>query len=204
MTAMFPVRAAVREMTIQQALEWAFATEYARIDFDELGSGEFSRGGVDNLWILGKQHQLGCRIDGGGSSDPHPDAQIIAAAVEALPIEVGGRCMATVVAELARARSVPDWGQGDRLACVPNGYEVEALGSVWSWRTSQRKTRTMRGEMCRISYEGTARAKAEKRRAYLAWYGALLHLLSVLGRDVGLTRIFLVDGMPPLSPWKSS
>ena len=108
MNAMGPRRAAVREMTIQQALEWAFAAEHARIDFDGTGAHEFDRPGVDNIWILQRQRELGCRVDGGGSSDPHPDAQIIAAAVEALPIGVGGKRMALLVVECARARGAAD------------------------------------------------------------------------------------------------
>lgn len=198
-------RALSREMTIQQALHWAFAVEHAQIDFDLLGAKEFDRCGVDIIWIMQQQNRLGCRVDGGGNSDPHVDAQIIAAAVEAIPVEHGGRRMAMTMAELARTRSAPDWGDNEKLACVRSGYEdKERTGSLWVWRTRQRKTRQQRGDICTVSYTGTAKMIAEKRRAYLAWYGALLHLLWQLGRGGVLSHIRLVDGLPPQSPWKSS
>lgn len=213
MNAMWPRRAAVREMTIQQALEWAFAVEHARIDFDNLGAHEFDWPGVDNIWILQRHRELGCRVDGGGASDPHPDAQIIAAAVEALPIGVGGRRMALLVAECARARRVPDWQEDERRGIVPCGWDMTDAGE---WLASTRKldavtfrdrrgrTKTYRPVICPISYTGTAAVLARRRREYLAWYGALLHLLSELSWCSAFTAIRLVDGLPDLSPWNSA
>ncbi|SFY23347.1 hypothetical protein SAMN04244548_03184 [Paracoccus pantotrophus] len=210
MNAMWPRRAAVREMTIQQALEWAFAVEHARIDFDETGAHEFDRPGVDTIWILQRHRELGCRVDGGGTSEPHPDAQIIAAAVEALPIGVGGRRMALLVAECARARRVPDWGQRERFAVVPCGWDAtdtgftahEVKGDIWVWRDKHRIRRERRFPACPVSYTGTPASIAAARRTYLNWYGALLHLLSVLGYSSALSSVQLVDGLPKLSPWR--
>ncbi len=207
---MWPRRAAVREMTIQQALEWAFAVEHARIDFDEWGSREFDRPGIDNLWILQRQRELGCRVDGGGVSDPHPDAQIIAAAVEALPIGVGGRRMALLVAECARAGRTPDWRQDERRAIVPCGWDMTDDGewlagtrklNVVVFRDAKSRTKTYRPVICPISYTGSADVLAKRRREYLAWYGALLHLLAELSWCNAFTAIRLVDGLPELSPW---
>ena len=213
MNAMGPRRAAVREMTIQQALEWAFAAEHARIDFDGTGAHEFDRPGVDNIWILQRQRELGCRVDGGGSSDPHPDAQIIAAAVEALPIGVGGKRMALLVVECARARRVPDWRADERRGVVPCGWDMTDAGE---WLASTRKLdpvtyrdrkgfrKSYRPELCPISYTGSAAVLAKRRREYLAWYGALLHLLFGLSWVGAFTAIRLVDGLPEPSPWNSS
>ncbi|UFS64383.1 hypothetical protein LO749_09400 [Paracoccus denitrificans] len=213
MNAMWPRRAAVREMTIQQALEWAFAVEHARIDFDETGAHEFDRPGVDTIWILQRHRELGCRVDGGGTSDPHPDAQIIAAAVEALPIGVGGRRMALLVAECARARRVPDWREEERRGVLPCGWDMTDDGE---WLAGTRKLdpqtyrdrkgfkKTYRPEICPISYTGTAVVLAKRRREYLAWYGALLHLLYELSWCSGFTAIRIVDGLPDRSPWISS
>lgn len=209
MNAMWPRRAAVREMTIQQALEWAFAVERAQIDFDETGAHEFDRPGIDNLWILQRQRELGCRVDGGGSSDPHPDAQIIAASVEALPIGVGGRRMALLVAECARARRAPEWRADERRAVVPSGWDCtdhgfkahEVKADTWVWRDRHRNRREVRGMACPVTYTGSATVLAKRRREYLAWYGALLHLLSELSWCSAFTTLELVDGLPDLSPW---
>ncbi|UFS65288.1 hypothetical protein LO749_01590 [Paracoccus denitrificans] len=212
MNAMWPRRAAVREMTIQQALEWAFAVEHARIDFDETGAHEFDRPGVDTIWILQRHRELGCRVDGGGTSDPHPDAQIIAAAVEALPIGVGGRRMALLVAECARARRVPDWREDERRGVLPCGWDMTDDGEwlagtrkldVVTFRDAKSRTKTYRPEICPISYTGTAAVLAKRRREYLAWYGALLHLLYKLSWCNGFTAIRLVDGLPDPSPWNA-
>jgi len=108
-----------RAMSITDALAWAFLTEKAVLDFDQYGAHEFDRPGVDTLWIMAERHKVGVTVDGGGTSDPHRDAQVIAAAVEALPDHVGGRRMATQIAKLARAHSAPDWGQGDRISITP-------------------------------------------------------------------------------------
>lgn len=208
-------RQMVREMTIQQALEWAFAVEHARLDFDdEWGAHEFDRPGCDSVHKVAMRGILGCRVDGGGSSDPHPDAQIIAAAVEALPVEVGGRKMAVLVAEMARTRSAPDWSAPDQRGIVPCGWELTEDGT-WTAATRtlepvayryalKRETRTYRPVICPISYSGSAAVIAERRRAYLAWYGALLHLWSSLAPEYALTCTEITDGLPELSPWKGA
>lgn len=214
MTVMFTARTAVREMTIQQALEWAFATECARLDFDELGANEFDRPGCDIISVIQRRGALGCTVDGGGFSDPHPDAQIIAAAVEALPVSVGGRKMAGVVAECARARRVPDWREVDNPGIVPCGWELTDRGE-WTAATRKlpatsyrdirwRKDRPYTPEICPVSYTGSAEVLGQRRRAYLAWYGALLHLLSELSWCYGFEVLRLSDGLPELSPWNSA
>ncbi|QBX34604.1 hypothetical protein E4191_07680 [Paracoccus liaowanqingii] len=211
-----PITAAsriTRSMSVQDALAWAFLTEKAVLDFDQYGAHEFDRPGVDTIWIMAERHKVGVNVDGGGTSDPHPDAQIIAAAVEALPDALGGRKMATQIAELARARSAPDWGQGERLAITPCGWDwdndqgcfvagVSRTGSLWVWRDRHRNKREHKGDVCAISYTGTASMAAAKRRNYLAWCGALLDLWAVLRRDGVLDTITITDVLPPLAPWR--
>lgn len=203
-----------RPMSIQDALAWAFLTEKAVLDFDQYGAHEFDRPGVDTIWIMAERHKVGVTVDGGGTSDPHRDAQVIAAAVEALPVGVGGRRMATLIAELARARSAPDWGQVERLAITPCGWDwsdeegcfvagTAPIGSVWTWRDRYRHRREHVGRVCAISYTGTAAMTAAKRRNYLAWYSALLELWGVLRQPGMLDTITITDAMPPVAPWQN-
>ncbi|MCZ0962851.1 hypothetical protein [Paracoccus benzoatiresistens] len=210
-------QAGPRVMSIQAALEWAFLTEKAQIDFDQYGAHEFDRVGLDPLWRGMQMAILGTAVDGGGTSDPAADAQIIASYVETLPIGLGGARMATQVAELARLRSVPDWGQGERLAIVPCGWEpcgwdlekraaiftaaTEKTGSIWTWRDERSRKRVKTGEVCPVSYTGTARMIAAKRRNYLDWVGALLHLQASLRGC--LHGIELTDALPPMAPWRA-
>lgn len=203
----------IRTMTIQEALYWAFQTEKAQLDFDEYGAHEFDRPGVDILWIMAERHKVGVTVDGGGTSDPHPDAQVIAAVVEALSDDLGGRRMATQIADLARAHSAPDWGQEDRLALVPCGWDWDdeegafvagtaPTGSLWVWRDHRRHRREMQGQVCAVSYTGTAAMITAKRRNYLAWCGALLDLWAVLSRPGMLDTIEISRALPVLAPWR--
>ncbi|MBM3606668.1 MAG: hypothetical protein FJX25_18765 [Alphaproteobacteria bacterium] len=205
----------VRTMSVQDALSWAFLTEKAQLDFDQYGAHEFDRRGVDTLWILARRAEVGVTVDGGGTSDPARDAQIIAAVVEALPEPLGGRRMAMQIAELARARSAPDWGQEDRLGITPCGWDwsdeegcfvagASATGSQWVWRDKHRNKREAQGVVCAVSYTGTAGMIAGKRRNYLAWYGAVLDLWAVLRRPGTLDTIQITDSLPPLAPWRSA
>ncbi|MCO6363484.1 hypothetical protein [Paracoccus sp. 08] len=202
-------------MSITDALAWAFLTEKAVLDFDQYGAHEFDRRGVDTLWIMAKRHKVGVTVDGGGTSDPHRDAQVIAAVVEALSDHVGGRRMATQIAELARARSASDWGQGDRISITPCGWEwsdeegcfvagVSRDGSTWVWRDRHRNMHERKGDFCAISYTGTASMVAAKRRNYQAWCGALLDLWAVLNRPGMLDTIEITGAQPTLAPWQEA
>lgn len=66
---------AKRALSVRQALEWAFGAERASVDFDELNDGPPA---TDTIWRLMQRGLLGCRIDGGGRSLPHDDAEVIA------------------------------------------------------------------------------------------------------------------------------
>lgn len=200
------ITAATRTMSVQQALEWAFATEKAQIDFDQYGAHQFDRVGIDPLWRAMRLAEVGCVVDGGGSSDPHPDATIIAGAVEAvLP-----RKMALTVVELARARRPHAWEADATPRIVPHAWHMTDDGN-WTAETRKleevtfidRKSRVKRyrPEVCPIRYAGGARVIGEARRVYLDWYGALLEVATHLRRPNALLTIEITDDMPPLSPW---
>lgn len=195
-----------REMSIQRALEWAFGAEKAQVDFDATGAHEFDRVGVDPLWRGMQLAILGTAIDGGGTSDPHPDAQIIASVVESvLP-----RHMALTVVELARAGRVPEWNIDARLRVAPEAWSMRDDGTweaeardteLFEWVDAKYRRRKLQGQICAIRYVGGTPALGAARRGYLEWYGALLELMAVLGRGNMLQSIKISDQMPPMTPW---
>lgn len=202
-----------RQMSIQRALEWAFQNECARLEFDEIAESSGGvRVGVDMIWLLMQRGQLGCKIDGGGSSDPASDAQVIASIVAQMPPEHGGRQMAITIAELARGGMVPDWMPDASPAYHPEAVSQNQHG--WSARTEDsahlgargwqpverkgRKGRVLREPVlyCPVYVSPTGAQIARARRGYLAWWGALLWLRSELSRFMDISAT-----MPPLSPW---
>lgn len=215
----FPARPRRRAMSIQRALEWAFGTEHARLEFDEMGetSGNL-RGGVDGIWIMMQRGQLGCQIDGGGFSYPADDAEIIASAVAGLPEGWGGRRMAVLIAEHARAGITPDWMRDARPRYLPVETRTNRHGTfaatedarhlgVEGWPPQEhrgRKGRVVRRPVlyCPVYVTPTAREIAAARRRYLDWWGALLWIGAEL-RGLGiLGRIEITDAMPPMTPWR--
>lgn len=204
------LKRAKRELSIQRALEWAFAVEHARIDFDLTGAREFDRIGISPEYVLMQRARMGCNVDGGGASGSHPDAELIAAAVEALPEGCGGRQMAVLVAECARAGGAPDWRGDDRTRVVPMGWDLQPdgrwsaqvrQGEEYQFTGRQRQVRRGRTLFCPVRFAGGAASVAAARRAYLGWYGALLHLAHDIGREGYLSSIRVTDQLPVLSPW---
>lgn len=199
-------RTLVREMSIQRALEWAFGAEKAQIDFDQTGAHEFDRIGVDPLWRGMQLAILGTAVDGGGTSDPHPDAQIIASVVESvLP-----RRMALTVAELARAGRPPDWNVDAAPRVVPANWIMREDGTwegetrdtqLYQWRDSKYRQRQFQGRICPVRYVGGAPAIGAARRAYLDWYGALLELMPHLSAEGVLHSVKISRVLPPMTPW---
>lgn len=117
------------------------------------------------------------------------------------------------VADLAWARNAPDWGQGDRLALVPCGWDWDEeqecfvagtapTGSLWVWRDHRRHRRKMQGQVCAVSYTGTTAMITAKRRNYLTWCGVLLDLWAVLSHPGMLDTIEISGAMPVLAPWR--
>lgn len=200
----------VREMSIQRALEWAFRDECAQMHNDEvLESSGGVRDGVDTIYVLMQRGALGCKVDGGGSSSPAWDAEIIASTVASLPINYGGKRMAIQIAELARAGSEPDWMRGAQTRCVPVEWrnskhgphaKTEVVRTIeYVWRGRKMKRQDM---ACPVTYYPTATQIAARRRNYLSWYGALLWIRQELQTLNILSQVALTDAMPQLSPWR--
>lgn len=197
-----------RELTILQALEWAFATEHAALDFAE-DQGDNARPGVSTIWQIMMRGQLGCSVDGGGCSLPAADADIIASAVAALPPALGGKAMAVRVAELARAGTVPDWMPDARTRCLPRGWRNSKHGEFAQTDTGSTWTYTHRGRRvqhlascCPVRYSPTAHQIGAARRGYLDWWGAILHLQSQLRGLRALDGLRITSAMPPMTPWR--
>lgn len=206
-----PRGASARDISILGLIEWAFQRECASLDFDELASTAGERPAVSPLWMLMQRHNLGCKVDGGGRSDPHPDADIVASALAALPDARGGRRMGIWIAELARAGLRPDWMPGAVTRCVPvdrhknnHGWHAksEPCGSVKV--ISRGKLREVELRWCPVTFTPTAQQIASARRAYLDWWGALHDLRHSFRAYGGLTAWRVTEEMPPRTPWVKS
>ncbi|RBO54049.1 hypothetical protein DSD19_06190 [Rhodovulum sp. BSW8] len=200
-------------MPVRAALEWAFGTECARFDHDEIGAvGGTGWRSYGMEYVAIQQEQLGARVDTSpGRSWPHDDAELIATVVRnTLPWYA-----ATQVADLARAGRTPDWMPDARPRCVPVKWRetshgpraAQADGDTWRYRAGRGRHGAavveMRGACCPVTYYPTAGQIAAARRAYLDWWGWLLDLQAAL-RGAGLVSIEVTRAMPPMEPWKIS
>jgi hypothetical protein len=177
---------------IWDLLQWAFRNECARVEFDEVGAVAGGARGFGIEYVLLQQQVLGCRPDGGGTSEPHHDAEIVASAVSCLPEHVGGRAMALQIGDLAKAGRMPDWmpdaqprvypvaTQTNRWGCSAKTADADMLGRD-GWPRQPRRNR--KGvivydpvKYCPVVIRPTPDQIGRARRAYLAWYGALLEL----------------------------
>lgn len=198
------VAAGKKLISIRALLEWAFQRECASLDFDEEGGMLPPSIGVEYLMIT-----QGCRVDGGGRSYPHPDADLVASALAALPLPRGGRQMGVWMADLARIGGEPDWMPGAKPKCVPVSTKCNRHG----WRAASEKVGSIhyqsRGQQrefevrcCPVTYQPSADKIAAARRSYLGWWGALLELRETFRVYGGLTSYQVSDQMPQRTPWK--
>lgn len=206
-----PRGAAPREISILGLIEWAFQRECASLDFDEMASTAGERPSVSPLWVLAERRHIGCKIDGGGTSEPHPDADIVASALAALPDARGGRRMAIWIAELARAGMRPDWMEGATTRCVPlethtNRHGVRAKSEPCGVIEVVNRGRKIQVEMrwCPVTYTPAPQQIASARRDYLLWWDALHDLRHSFQAYGGLTAWRVIDDMPPRKPWLKS
>ena len=198
-----------RQISIQSLLEWAFADECASIDFEDEGTLAMGYGAIGNAYLMAQRGALGCRIDGGGRSLPDPDADLVAAAVAVLPEGCGGRRMAVQIAELARARAMPDAFVGVQPRCEPKGWHVNPYGRRAKTvslgieiDSSGRKDRRHDVQVCPVVYRPDGAQVAAARRNYLQWWSALTELRITFEIHTNLSRWAMDDHMPPMMPWK--
>lgn len=213
-----------RVMGIQQALEWAFGREKARLDLDVVDPESARGGAVSVEWIIAQRAILGCTVDcssgggGWGGSAPAHDAEVIAAFVANLDIGKGGRRMAIRIAELAAAGITPDWMPDARPRYVPAEWRMTKHGmfakaadaddlGVEGWPSIQRRNR--KGVVvkhpvryCPVRVTPTARQIGAARREYLNWWGALLFLAADLRNCGMLDQVEITNAMPPMTPWR--
>lgn len=196
-----------REMSIRAALEWAFSIELVSVDFDAIHEGP---GGVDTIWRLMQRGRLGCKVDGGGRTLQHDDAEVIASFVGSLGPEFGGRGMAVQIAQLARCRLVPDWMPGAVPRCVPvevvqNPHGTFSRTVVVGQAEVQRRGRKRKVDVlaCPVHFQPTAAKIASVRRAYTEWWCALLELRVGLAH-AGLRTLSITQQMPPRAPWDTT
>lgn len=208
-----PSRGERRDVSIWDALVWAFAVEKACLDFDEIGTVAGVRPGVGMEWILMERQRLGCSVDGGGHSDCHPDADLLASAVASLPEGCGGRRMAAWIADLARAARWPDPRLHPRPTCEPVAWMRNRHGDfarreewrgtgMWPPSMLRKSSQFSDGYVCPVSYTDTAREIAAARRAWIQWRLALLDLRATFQIRRDLTAWTITDALPPVAPWK--
>lgn len=200
-----------QEISIQRLLEWAFADECAQVDFESEGTLAAGYGYIGNAYRMMQRGELGCRIDGGGRSWPDADADIVAGAVAALPEGCGGRGMAVQIAELARARRVPDAMVGAVARCVPvcwrqNQHGPRAATQVIGQGVdcSGRKVKRYDVLVCPVTYTHTAADIARARRNYLQWRLALMELRQTFVIHNNLSRWVVSAVMPSRAPWQKT
>lgn len=216
-----PSKICKQQISIMDLLYWAFVKECARIDFDEVAnSSGGNRPGVDAIWSMMQAKALGCRPDGGGRSDPHPDADIVASAVANLPEHIGGKRMSITIEELARANGAPYWYHDEAPRIHPVDTHTNAhgtrsikrdaaqLGSEgWpNYQVRGRKGNMVKREVefCPVIIRPTVDQVARARRAYLAWWGALLELKATFQIYGNLSCWTVTDEMPARAPWEKT
>ncbi|MCG7623194.1 hypothetical protein [Epibacterium sp. Ofav1-8] len=206
-----------RAVSVRQLIEWAFQREKVGIDFDEIERETGAKPGVGMEYILMEQARLGCRVQGGGTSPSHHDADIVASTLAVLPESCGGRRMAIWIAELARAGRVPEWRAELRVspvATTTNRHGTRArtsdaaqLGAMgWPHQARRKRNGSIAMEpvlYCPIDIRPTAREIAAMRRGYLQWWSALLEIKSAL-QISHLTSHVVTNAMPSSAPWKKT
>lgn len=208
-----------RSISIEAALHWAFAVEYATLDLPLPADAEPSAG-VGIEWVLIQRAKLGnVMIQGGrGHVDQtHYDAHMIADVVMMMPESLGGQRMAVFVTELARTGSRPDWMPGAVPVLKPIAWDhtsgmgmteqvdtyIEARKAPhprWPGRTvTIRKRHKVEWTPCK--WTPTLHQITQKRYIYSAWHDAISFVWHRLTADCRLEKIQLNDRLPDPEPW---
>ena len=199
---------AKRRVDILDLLDWAFAGEGAGLEFDALGQRLTGYGYVSSMAAILRHEELGCRIDGGGRSVPHDDAEIVADTLAHLPAALGGRRVALWVAELARTGRRPDPMTGVMPRVVAREWVVNRHGRRAKRATIGTYTVKHRGrhvskpiECCPITYDPSPSKIASARAAWTEWRNAIEWLGGELRHQGRLTLFAVAEGLPPSRPW---
>ncbi|WP_136440325.1 hypothetical protein [Pacificoceanicola onchidii] len=201
-------------ISVRSLLEWAFATECATLDFDEVGAalgiGLPAAGAeyrVSQQLALGRRRGEGVRPDTSfGRSNPHDDAELVATILRnAVPFHLAVR-----MAELARACTIPNWDLGEQRLQPKEWGKRTRAGQHGKTAVLQVVEYVLRGRRRRreelyvpCHWVPSACQIASARRAYLDWWGGLLAVSAGL-RGVELSRYVLSDHMPPMAPWQNN
>jgi hypothetical protein len=200
-----------RALGVQVALEWAFRVEKAQLELPPPRdvTEEGFRFGLE--YVLLQRAALGCKIDGGQhkvGDYTHPDADVIAATVAAIPESLGGKRMAIRVAELARAGLTPDWMPGAVPRCVPVGTKRNRHGdrAISVVVAEERvliggKWRSVEVRACPVTYSPHPEQIAAARRGYDDWWQALDWVRDGLIACGMLRAVEVTAAMPKARPW---
>ncbi|QQA43944.1 hypothetical protein [Pelagovum pacificum] len=209
-----PVRAERRtvpaEMSVQQALEWAFRREKVHLELPDNRPAEERGFGFGMEHVLIERAKLGgVRIDTSiGRSEPHEDAEAIAGILAGLPGLLGGRFVAIKVAECARTGLTPDWMPGATPKLVPLDWTRRRPGEVASSQAleeievryrGRRRRRVINWTPC--EYAPSWSTIAHARAVYRDWWFALSHVRRALQSSSVLRHTNINDLMPPQQPW---
>lgn len=206
---------------ILDLLHWAFARECASIELPSAEIYNMHRRSVGIEYVLMERAKLGAKIDESrGTSDPHDDAEAVAACVQNIPAQLGGFKAAVTLAELARINSTPDYMPGAvpkweplRWAKnVPKGRtgKAEVFERVYLERkiphpknpaktVTRRKMFDVMWVPCRQS--PTRGEIACAREKYLQWWETVDYVRFALTNSGTLREAKLTHHMPPKRPW---
>lgn len=212
-----PVQGGKRVIGVWDLICWAFQRERATLDFGEEATGIQTRLAVDPIYRMVENGLLGCRVDGGGTTPRHHDADIVAATVTVLPEGCGGRAMAIWIADLARAGRTPDWFPDGQPRVLPletttnqHGPRARTEDAVklrdQGWPHQPRRNRKGKVVWDKVLYcpcviRPSIAEIGRARRAYLDWWRALFDIRQALRTNTHLTAYEVSDAMPPRNPW---
>jgi len=213
-----------RTLSIQQALEWAFRDECASLDLPDRRPAEERGFGFGMEYVLIQRARLGANIDTfRGRSDPHEDAEVIAATLAGLPHDLGGKRAAIWLAELARSGLTPDWMPGARPRFGPREWRKtpagEHVGKSEIHHLHAEKVRmphprnpartittTKRTEVrwTPCTWDPHPQEIESARASYSQWWDALDYTRDALNEGGMLRDVTLTRQMPPRRPWERS
>lgn len=208
-----------RDLSVRMALEWAFMTECAELDLSDGRNELHANVGIE--WVVMQRMKVSeYRIDGGGRSDPHYDADLIAAALAAYGRQKGKGGVSVMAANCARNGQTPDWMQGVQPKIEPAAWkrgsrfkrmaETEVLrrGVVEArvphprnpQRSIVRRSKVVE-EWCPCIWTTSLQEIQSARTNYTSWVNALAEVRDILKRSRDLETINITDHLPRRRPW---